>query len=72
MLPWHSNFNICLSGWFYFEDFLYYIIVKCCNLKEMKCTKSVCLFFWVDDMITQEKIQKLLSYFIFMGGGGGG
>ena len=32
----------------------------------MKCTKSVVVFV-IDDMITQEKIQKL-----FLGGGGGG
>ena len=40
------------------------------QFKEIKCTKSVIL---VDDMITQEKIQKILFYlfFFFFGGGGG-
>ena len=35
----------------------------------MKCTKSGVVFL-VGDMITKEKIQKLLLYF-FLGGGGG-
>ena len=34
----------------------------------MKCTKSVVVFFVIDDLITQEKIQKQ----IFLGGEGGG
>ena len=41
------------------------------QLKEIKCTKSV-MFILVDDMITQEKIQKILFYFFFLGGGGVG
>ena len=55
--------------WFFL---LYQIILKWCNLKEMKC-KNHLLFFVIDDMITQEKIQKLLLlFFFFVGGGGGG
>ena len=41
------------------------------QFKEIKCTKSV-MFILVDDMITKEKIQKILFYFFFLGGGGGG
>ena len=36
------------------------------QLKEMKCTKSAVVFM-IDDMITQEKIQKLLLFFIWGG-----
>ena len=36
----------------------------------MKCTKPVCLFFVIDDMITQEKIQKHYLFIFFLGGGG--
>ena len=35
----------------------------------MKCIKSAVVFV-IDDMITQEKIQKLLLLFFFFGGGG--
>ena len=44
-------------------------IVKRCNLKERNVQNQL-LFFVIDDMITQEKIQKLL--FLFFCGGGGG
>ena len=37
------------------------------QLKEMKCTKPVVVFFVFDDMITQEKIQKLLLFFVLGG-----
>ena len=48
---------------------LYQIIVKLCNLKEMKYIKSAVVFV-IDDMITQEKIQKLLLLLFFFFGGG--
>ena len=48
--------------------------MKLCNIKEMKCTKSV-LFIMIGDKITQEKIQQLsLCFFLFcffLRGGGG-
>ena len=43
-----------------------YCQVMQCNLKEMKCTKSVVIFFVIDDMVTQEEIQKLLFLFYFI------
>ena len=53
---------------------LYQIIVKCCNLKELKHTKSVVVFvFLSDDTITQEKIQKetmIIIIIFFLRGGG--
>ena len=39
------------------------------QFKEIKCTKSV-MFILVDDMITQEKLQKILFFFFFFFGGG--
>ena len=52
----------------------YYQVMQ---LKRNEMYKIGCCFFVIDDMITQEKIQKLLFiylyiFFIFFWGGGGG
>ena len=41
------------------------------QLKRYEMYKINCCFV-IDDMITQDKIQKLLLYYFFCGGGGGG
>ena len=47
------------------------LVSNYCQVMQLKRNDNQLLFFVIDDMITQEKIQKYKFFFFFFLGGGG-